>query len=150
MGPNSIGLCEVTSAESDSLWPYGLGHQDLLSMGFSRQECSGGLLWPPPGYLSDPGTEPASLMSPALAGTFLTTSATWEAPNMTGILMKRRNLDPETDIHSERSMQRDTAQVPQGRLPEAGREAWNRSSPRTFRGSGPNATNTLALGFQPP
>ena len=28
----------------------------------------------------DPGIEPASLMSPTLADRFLTTSATWEAP----------------------------------------------------------------------
>ena len=30
--------------------------------------------------LPDPGTEPASLASPALAGGFFTTSMTWEAP----------------------------------------------------------------------
>ena len=30
------------------------------------------------GGLPDPGIEPASLMSPAFAGRFLTTSATWE------------------------------------------------------------------------
>ena len=30
--------------------------------------------------LLDPGIEPESLMSPALAGGVLTTSATWEAP----------------------------------------------------------------------
>ena len=32
------------------------------------------------GDLPDPGIEPASLISPALAGGFFTTSATWEAP----------------------------------------------------------------------
>ena len=50
-----------------------------LSMGFSRQENWGELPCPPPGYLPDPGIEPMSLMSPALAGEFFTTSATWEA-----------------------------------------------------------------------
>ena len=30
--------------------------------------------------LPDPGIEPESFMSPALAGGFFTTSATWEAP----------------------------------------------------------------------
>ena len=35
---------------------------------------------PPPGDLPDPGIEPAPLTSPALAGGFFTTSATWEAP----------------------------------------------------------------------
>ena len=38
-----------------------------------------GLPCPPPGDLPDPGIQPASLMSPALAGRFFTTSATWEA-----------------------------------------------------------------------
>ena len=39
-----------------------------------------GLLCPSPGDLPNPGTEPTSLMSPALAGRFFTTSLTWEAP----------------------------------------------------------------------
>ena len=42
-------------------------------MGFSRQEYWSGLPCPPPGDLPDPGTEPESLMSPALAGGFSTT-----------------------------------------------------------------------------
>ena len=47
-------------------------------MGFSRQEQQSGLPCPLPGDLSDPGTEPASPVAPALAGGFFTTSATWE------------------------------------------------------------------------
>ena len=35
----------------------------------------------PPGDLPDSGTEPISPVSPALAGGFFTTSATWEAKN---------------------------------------------------------------------
>ena len=35
---------------------------------------------PPLGGLPDPGIEPTSVMSPALAGEFFTTSTTWEAP----------------------------------------------------------------------
>ena len=35
-----------------------------------------GLPFPSPGDLPDPGIEPASLMSPAVAGGFFTTSAT--------------------------------------------------------------------------
>ena len=34
---------------------------------------------PPPGDLPDPGIEPVSLMSPALAGRFFNTSTIWEA-----------------------------------------------------------------------
>ncbi|ELR53618.1 hypothetical protein M91_05555, partial [Bos mutus] len=52
-------------------------HQAPLSMGFPRQEYwSGGLPFPSPGDLTDPGIEPTSLLSPALAGGFFTTSAT--------------------------------------------------------------------------
>ena len=49
-------------------------------MQFSRQEYWSGLPCPPPGNLSNPGIESAFLTSPALAGGFFTTSATWEAP----------------------------------------------------------------------
>ena len=50
-------------------------------MGLSRQEYWSGLPCPPPGDLPDPGIEPASLVSPELAGRFFTTSATWEVWN---------------------------------------------------------------------
>ena len=53
--------------------------QALLSMGLSRQEYWSGFLCPTPGDLHHPGIEPVSLMSPALAGRFFTTSASWEA-----------------------------------------------------------------------
>ena len=53
--------------------PWTVAHQAPLSMGFSRQESRS------PGDLPDPGVEPGSLMSPALAGGFFTTSATWVA-----------------------------------------------------------------------
>ena len=50
--------------------------------GFSRQEYWSGLLCPPPGDLPNPRIEPKSHMSPALAGGFFSTSATWEAPKL--------------------------------------------------------------------
>ena len=56
--------------------------QAPLSMRFSRQEYWSGLPFPPPEDLPDPGIEPASLTSPALAGGFFTSSTTWEAPNI--------------------------------------------------------------------
>ena len=52
-----------------------------LSMEFFRQEYWSGLPFPPPGDLPDAGNEPASLISPALAGRCFTTSIIWEAPN---------------------------------------------------------------------
>ena len=55
-----------------------VAHQTSLSMAFSRQEYWSRLPWPPPGDLPDPGIEPVSLMPPALAGGFFTTSATWK------------------------------------------------------------------------
>ena len=55
-----------------------VAHQAPLSMGFSRQEYWSGLPCPSPGDLPDPGIEPVSLTSPALAGGFFTTSTTWE------------------------------------------------------------------------
>ena len=51
-------------------------HQAPLDMEFSRQEYWSRLPFPTPGDLPDPGIEPASLASPALAGEFFTNSAT--------------------------------------------------------------------------
>ena len=59
--------------------PWTVAWQTSLSMGFSRQEYWNGLLCLPPGDLPDPGIEPMSLMSAALARRFVATSASWEA-----------------------------------------------------------------------
>ena len=55
-----------------------VAHQPPLSMGFSRQEYWNGLPCPPPVDLPDLGIKVTTLMSPALAGRFFTTSAIWE------------------------------------------------------------------------
>ena len=57
---------------SNSLWP----HQAPLSMGFPRQECWSGLLFPSPGDFPDPGVKP---ISSAFVGGFFTTEP-WEKP----------------------------------------------------------------------
>ena len=62
--------------------PRTIALQVPLSMGFPRQEYWSGLPFHTPGYLPDPGIEPMSLASPALAGGFFTTKATWEAPRV--------------------------------------------------------------------
>ena len=68
--------CSVMSNLWDSMdW----AHEAPLSMGFSRRESWSGLPFPPPGDLPNPGIEPLSLMSLALAGGFFTASTTWEA-----------------------------------------------------------------------
>ena len=67
-----------------------LARQAPLSVGFSRQECWSGLPCPSPGDLPDPGIKPASLMSPALASRFFTTSATCKAYFLQGIFPTHR------------------------------------------------------------
>ena len=53
----------------ETLWT--VAHLAPLSIEFSRQEYWGGLPCPPSGDLTDPGIEPTSLMSTALAGVSL-------------------------------------------------------------------------------
>ena len=60
---------------SDSVTLQTIAHPAPLSIGFSRQEYWSGLPCPPLGDL----LEPLSPGSPALAGGFFTTLATWEA-----------------------------------------------------------------------
>ena len=55
-----------------TLWT--VAHQAPLPMEFSKQEYWSGLPFPTPGDLPDPGIQPASLVSPALAGGFFTTA----------------------------------------------------------------------------
>ena len=63
-----------------TLWtvPY----QASLSVRFFKQEYWSGLPFASPGYLPDPEIEAVSLASPALAGRFFMSSATWEACNV--------------------------------------------------------------------
>ena len=58
---------------SDSVTPWTAACQAPMSMGFSRQDFWSGFPFPLPGDLPNPGTELASLVSPALAGRFLAT-----------------------------------------------------------------------------
>ena len=61
-----------------TLWT--IAREASLSMGFSRQEYSNELSFPPPGDLANPGVEPVSLESPALADRFFTTVPLWSIP----------------------------------------------------------------------
>ena len=72
-----VCVCELVILLSAT--PWSVVHQAPLSMGFSRQEHWGGLPFPSPGPLPDPGIEPTSPESPVLTGRFITSSATWEA-----------------------------------------------------------------------
>ena len=70
---------ESRSVMSDSVIPWTVAFQALLSMGFSRQKYWSQVPFLPPGDLPNPGIEPTSLMPPALTDMFFITSATWEA-----------------------------------------------------------------------
>ena len=61
-----------------SLWTVAC--QAPLSMGILQARILEWVAVLPLGNLANPGPEPTSLMSPALAGRFFTASATWEAP----------------------------------------------------------------------
>ena len=79
---HGVCVCVLTHFTCVRLFmtPWTAVLQAPLSTGFSREEYWSGMPCPPPGDLLDPGIEPASFMSPALAGGFFTTGATEEAP----------------------------------------------------------------------
>jgi len=70
-------------------------------MEFSRQEYWSGLPFPLPGDHPDAGIEPTSLVPPALAGRFFTTSAIWEA-----LLLLQKVLSLHSWSHGERELQK--------------------------------------------
>ena len=70
-------MCSVLSHVRLFAAPWPVAHQAPLSIGFLRQEQRGGLPFPSPEDLPDPGIESASLESPVLAGRFFT-SFTWD------------------------------------------------------------------------
>ena len=59
--------------------PWTVAHQAPLPLEFSRQEYWSGLPFPISWGPPNPGLEPVSLVSPALAGSFFSTGVTWEA-----------------------------------------------------------------------
>ena len=86
MKPPLAQLIHLTFRGSDKclksrlfVTPWTIAPQAPLSVGFSRQEYWSGFPFPPSGDLPDPEIELLSLASPASAGRFFTTGATWEA-----------------------------------------------------------------------
>ena len=76
-------MCVCMLSHFNCVWLFAtlwsVARQAPLSMAFYRQEYWNGLLSPLPGNLPNSGIKTASLMSPALAGMYFTTNATWEA-----------------------------------------------------------------------
>ena len=80
-GPGQHVCVHMCSIMSNSFAiPWTIAHQASLSVEFPGKEYWNGLPLPTPGDLPDPGIEPTSLVSPALASGFFTPSATREAP----------------------------------------------------------------------
>ena len=83
---SKVSCCHASSSSlfsclvmSDSLQLHGLQPTKLLCpWRFSRQEYWSRLPCPPPADLSNPGIQPASLLSLLLENEFFTTSTTWE------------------------------------------------------------------------
>ena len=80
--------------------PWTVAHQAPLSTEFSRQEYWSGLPFPTPGDFPNPGIEPVSLMSSALASGFFTIGATWEAQTVLQIWCSYVIDDPHWDFRS--------------------------------------------------
>ena len=81
--------------------PQTMVHQAPLPMGFSRQVYWSGFPFPTPGDLPNPGIEPTSPVSPALAGRFFTHCATWKASCMGFLLFSHPQpcAEPCTTAH---------------------------------------------------
>ena len=90
-GFSHVQLCAI-------LWT--VARQAPLSMGFSRQKYWRGLPFSPPEDLSDPGIDPSCLMSPAFAGGFFTTSATWKAIYYNLVLAEEPEIKLPTSFES--------------------------------------------------
>ena len=73
MHGKSLQSCPILCNPMDCSLPGSSVH------GIFQAEYWSGLPCPPPGDLPNPGIEPTSRMSPALAEGFFTSSATWEA-----------------------------------------------------------------------
>ena len=80
---NAACMCYRFSCIRLFVTPWTIALQVPLSIGFSRKEYWSKLPCPPAGDLPNWGIKAMSLMSPALAGGFFTTSATWEVQNLT-------------------------------------------------------------------
>ena len=74
-------MCSVAGSRLTLCDPWTVAHQAPLSMGFFRQEYWSELPFPSLRDFLDPGMEPASPVSPALAGGFFIT----EPPESTAL-----------------------------------------------------------------
>ena len=104
-------LCQVASVVSDFSRHYDCSLPSSSFMGFSRQEHWSGLPFPSPGDLPHPGLEPTPLTSPALAGRFFTSSATWETMRIYAYYQKKNKLKETIQWHSSDLLKPETVDV---------------------------------------
>ena len=126
-------LCVFVCAQSwffVTLWT--VAHHAPLSLGFSRQEYWSGLPFPNPWNFPDPGIEPTSLTSPALANGFFTTNTAWEAPRKwhpnTETYFQEDYLAAELRIVKEEGTSQESRKLvreQQMTLLNSGSEKWN-------------------------
>ena len=88
--------------------PWTVARQAPLSMGFFRQEYWGGLPFPAAGDLPDPGIEPESLLSPALASTLMAESE----EELKGLMMKVKKMSEKLAYSSTFKKLRSEHSVP--------------------------------------
>ena len=94
-----LQLCLTLCQPMDCSPPDALVHRILYEIYWSGLPC------PPPVNLLDSVTKPMSLMSPALADGFFTTSATWKALTCKGIPTKLSTDFSEETIQARRKSQ---------------------------------------------
>ena len=75
--------------------PWSVAHQALPPIGFFRQEYWNGWPFPTSGDLPNPGVEPVSLVSSALAGGFFTTAPPGKLSGQKGVKNPDESLDLE-------------------------------------------------------
>ena len=92
----SVYVCVHTQSCLTLCDSWTVAQQAPPSVGFSKQEYYSELPFPTPGDLPDPGIEPTSLASPALAGRFFTT----ESPTQSYTSDKITHIHTHTHTHT--------------------------------------------------
>ena len=128
------------SVVSDAAAPRTAAHRAPLSMGFPGQESWSGLPFPPPRDLPYPGVQPASPVSPALAGGFFTTSTTWGSEEATlqdnwDFAGRGGGHGPVLRQHCNKRQRRDLLRVDSVEAP--GARKWAECGGHQAGGSGP-------------
>ena len=97
---SSICVCLVTQSCPTLCDPLDCSPPGSSVHGIFQQKCWSGLPFPALGDLTDPGVEPASIVSPTLGGRFLTTYGTLETHISSIRSFKLNLLETSTFCHN--------------------------------------------------